>query len=217
MRRFAVILSGCGHQDGAEITESVSTLISLSEAGVAYQVFAPNMEIAAKDHTSGQQSGDKRNVLKEAARIARGSVRDLKELNVDEFDGLVMPGGFGAALHFCNWAENGSKCTVLPEMEKILNAFFAAQKPIGAICIAPALVARVLGRHGITVTIGNNKEVAQEIEKTGAHHENCAVNDFVTDRQHRIVTTPAYMYDDAKPNEVFTGIRGAIRELVEMS
>lgn len=217
MRRFAVILSGCGHQDGSEITESVSTLISLSEAGVDYQIFAPRIEFEVQDHVRGQKSAEKRDVLTEAARIARGQVKPLEDLRVADFDGIVLPGGFGVALNLCNWSRLGSKCAVLPEIERILKEFFSAQKPIGAICISPALVARVLGNHGITVTIGDDKEVAQEIAKTGAHHENCAVDDFVSDRQHRIVTTPAYMYSDAKPNAVFTGIRRAIRELVEMS
>lgn len=216
-KHVAVVLSGCGHKDGAEITEAVSTLISLTEAGATYQVFAPNVEFAVTDPIKSQPTEEKRNVMTEAARIARGNIRDLKELKADDFDAIAFPGGFGAALHLCTWAKEGSDCTVDPEAKRVVNDFYMAEKPIAAICIAPALIAKVLGEEGVTLTIGNDASTAAEIEKTGAHHENCAVNDFVTDRDHRIVSTPAYMYDQAKPIEVFIGVRKAIRELVEMA
>jgi enhancing lycopene biosynthesis protein 2 len=216
-KKIAVILSGCGHKDGSEITESVSTLIALAECGAEYKVFAPDIEFAAKDARTGQLKGETRNVLEEAARISRGEIQSLNDLKAKDFDGLAMPGGFGAALNLCTWATEGAKCKVGIQVERVLKEFYAEQKPIGAICIAPALVARVLGSHGVTVTIGKDAETAAEIGKTGAIHEECEVDDFVTDRAHRIITTPAYMYDDASPFAVFTGIRGAIRELVEMA
>lgn len=215
-KKIAVILSGCGHKDGAEITESVSSLIAISEMGAEYQVFAPDMNITATDHLSGQV-GDKRNPMHEAARIARGNVKNLKDLHSANYDALVIPGGFGAALHLCSWAQQGAKCSVHPEVERVIHGFYNEGKPIGAICIAPALIARVLGQHGVTVTIGNDKETAEEIKKTGAHHENCVVTDFITDRESKIVTTPAYMYGSAKPHEVFTGIKKAIAEVIEMA
>lgn len=216
-KRIAVILSGCGHKDGAEITESVSLLIALSEAGASYKVFAPDLSFAAKDARTSQPTGESRNVLQESARISRGEIQSLSELKVSDFDALAFPGGFGAALNLCSWAVDGSRCKVDSQVERVLKDFYKEGKPIGAICIAPALVARVLGSKGITVTIGNDSQTAAEIEKTGAIHEECAVDDFVTDRDHRIITTPAYMFDDATPFAVFTGIRGAIRELVEMA
>jgi enhancing lycopene biosynthesis protein 2 len=210
-KKIAVVLSGCGHKDGAEITESVSTLIALSEAGARYKVFAPDQDFKA------DPTGETRNVMTEAARISRGEIEPLNNLKAQDFDGVAFPGGFGAALNLCDWAHKGSKCAVNPEAERVLKEFYEAGKPIAALCIAPALVARVLGPKGVTLTIGNDKETAAEIAKTGAHHEDCAVDDFVTDREHRIVTTPAYMYGEAKPFEVFSGIRKAIRELAEMA
>lgn len=215
MKRIAVVLSGCGHKDGAEITESVSTLIALSEAQTDIKIFAPNLEITATDHRSGTPDG-KRNVLTEAARIARGNIQDLKELSAKNFDAVVFPGGFGAALNLCDFAKSGSHCHVHPEAERVIKEFHLAEKPIGAFCIAPALIARVLGKEGISVTIGDDASTAKEIEKTGAQHVTCAVDDYITDREHKIVTSPAYMYD-AKPHQVFNGIRRAIQELVEMS
>lgn len=215
MKKIAVVLSGCGFKDGAEITEAVSTLISLSQQGVQYQVFALNKEFTPTNHLTGK-SEPPRQIMAEAARIARGNVKDLKELRAKDFDGIVFPGGYGAALHLCDWAKKGAQCDVDPEAHRVINEFFSENLPIAAICIAPALIARVLGQHGITVTLGNDKEAAAEIEKTGAHHVECRVDDYVTDREHKIITTPAYMYE-AKPHEAFKGISGAIKELVEMA
>jgi enhancing lycopene biosynthesis protein 2 len=214
-KRIAVVLSGCGHKDGAEITESVSTLIALSELGAEVEVFAPDIKFTVADPLGNGKTSESRNVLTESARIARGEIKSLAELKAENFDGIALPGGFGAALNLCTWAIKGAKCEVLPEMERVLYEFYKAQKPIAAICIAPALVARVLGREGVTLTIGRDE--GGEIAKTGAHHENCAVTDYVTDREHRVISTPAYMYGEAKPFEVFTGVRKAIREMVEMA
>lgn len=216
MKKVAVILSGCGFKDGAEITESVSTLIALSDLGVDYQVFAPDAKAPSTNHLTGTPQ-ESRNVLAEAARIARGKIKNVKELDPAAYDALVFPGGHGAATVLCGFAKAGAKCDVFPEIKKTIEEFYSQEKPIGAICIAPALIARVLGERGITVTIGNDKETAAEIAKTGARHEICSVEDYVTDREHKIVTTPAYMYDEAKPNQVFKGIRGALKELVEMA
>lgn len=217
MKNIAVILSGCGNQDGAEITEAVSTLVALSELGADYQVFAPSQEFKANNFLTGQPSGETRNILNESARIARGNVKNLNELNPADFDGLAIPGGFGVALHLCDWAKKGAKCDVQPGVQKVIEAFYADQKPILAICIAPALIAKVLGKHSVTLTLGDDKENAAEIEKTGAQHENCKVDDYVTDREHKIITTPAYMYDNAKPFEVFRGVSGAVKEFFEMA
>lgn len=206
MKRIAVLLAGCGHKDGTEITEAVSALIALSEAGASYQIFAPELV------------NEGRNIRVESARIARQEVPDVRELNPKDFDGLVIPGGFGAARHLCNWATAGAQCEVHPEVRRVIEGFHSQEKPIAAICIAPALVARVLGNKKITVTIGKNDIVTSaEISKTGAIHEDCNVDDFVSDRDHKIITTPAYMFGDAKPFQVYTGVRKAIREFVEMA
>jgi len=215
VKKIAVVLSGCGFKDGSEITEAISTLIVLSKKGAEYKVFAPNLDIEAVDHASGISSG-KRNALSESARISRGDITDLSHLNVDHFDGIVFPGGYGAAKNLSNWAIKGAACEVLPLVKKVLTEFHRQEKPICAICIAPTLVAKVLGQHGVELTIGNDPETAAEIEKTGAQHIECKVNDYVTDRRNKIITTPAYMYD-AKPHEVYKGIKGAIKEFVEMA
>lgn len=215
MKKIAVVLSGCGFKDGAEITESVSTLISLAQQGAQYQVFAPADNFTPTNHLSDEPQPS-RNIMEEAARIARGEVKNLKYLKAKDFDGIAFPGGYGAALHLCDWAKKGSQCSVHPEAQRVLEEFYNENKPIAAICIAPALVAKVLGKNGVSLTIGNDADTAAEIEKTGAHHVECRVDDYVTDRENKVISTPAYMYH-AKPNEVFKGISAAIKELVEMA
>jgi len=215
MKKIAVVLSGCGYLDGSEITEAVSLLIALNQAGAEVFCFAPDIEVPVTNHRTVQNQGEKRRLLDEAARIARGKVQSLADLNAKNFDALAFPGGYGAAKNLCNWAEKGAKCEVLPDVSRVIKEFHAESKPIGAVCIAPVLLARVLGDKKITITIGEDPATAAEIQKTGAVHENCPVDDYITDRESKIVTTPAYMYDHAKPNEVFKGIFGLAHELVE--
>lgn len=217
MKKIAVILSGCGNKDGAEITEAASLLIALSQHGAAATCFAPNLEFEALNFTTGEPLPAKRNAMIEAARIARGHISDLASLRHNEFDGLAFVGGFGAAKNLSTWATKGSQCTVLPDVERVIKEFHQNSKPIGAICISPVIVAKVLGKNRVTVTLGNDKETIAEVLKTGAQHEVCPVDDYVTDRECKVITTPAYMYGAAKPHEVFNGISAMTKELVEMA
>lgn len=217
MKKIAVVLSGCGNKDGTEITEAVSLIVSLSQAGAELDFFAPNLEITPKNFVNDQPLPQKRNILTESARISRGKIRDLNNLKADDFDALAFPGGFGAALHLSNWAERGSQCTVLPSVHKAIEDFYGRKKPIAAVCIAPVLLARVLGHKHITITIGNDAETAAEIKKTGALHKNSSVTEHITDRENKIITTSAYMYGEAKPHEIFAGISGLAKELAGMA
>lgn len=216
MKKIALILSGCGHRDGSEITESVSLLIALHQHGAAVSCFAPNLEFDVFDHVTGKKTSEKRNVLIEAARIARGKIQDLTELKSKDYDGLAFSGGLGAIKNLSDWATKGASCHVLPAIAQIIKEFHQQSKPIGAACISPVLIAKVLGMEGAELTIGNNPETAREINKTGAHHVDCPVNDYVTDRLTKVITSPAYMYE-ALPHEVFRGLSGLAKELVEMS
>jgi enhancing lycopene biosynthesis protein 2 len=215
-KKIAMILAGCGNKDGAEITETVSLIVSLSSAGAEVKFFAPNQDFQPKNFLTNEFLNEKRNLMVEAARITRSEINDLSTLNASEFDGLAFPGGFGAALHLSNWSEAGAKAQVHPQVEKAILDFYKQSKPIAAICIAPTLVAKVLGKERVTVTIGNDPETSREIEKTGAVHEECPVTDYITDREHKVITTPAYMYS-AKPHEVFQGISGLVKEFMEMA
>lgn len=217
-KKVAVILSGCGFLDGAEIRESVLTLLALDSEGIGYEIFAPNKnQHHIVNHLKGEEATGSRNVLEESARIARGEIKDLKDLEAANFDGLVMPGGFGVAKNLCEFAFKGSAGAVDPQVKSTVEAFHAAKKPIGAICIAPALIAQVLGSHNVKVTIGNHAETAAEIEKTGARHTNRAVHEVCVDEPNKVVSTPAYMYDNAGLDKIYQGIHGCVTEVARLA
>lgn len=215
-KSIAVVLAGCGNKDGSEITEAVSLIIALSQYGAKVSFFAPQKSFTPLNFLTGEGLDQKRDTMIEAARITRSQIRNLEELNPSEFSALALPGGYGAATHLSDWAEKGARCSVLPSLEKKILEFYQQSKPIAAVCIAPVLVAKVLGSKGITVTIGAEGTTAAEIQKTGAYHEACPVTDFISDRDHKVLTTPAYMYS-ATPYEVFTGISKLAKELVEIA
>jgi len=215
--RVGVILSGCGFQDGAEIHESVLTLLALDRAGAKVRCFAPNVPQArVVDHLTGKESKETRNVLVESARIARGKVEDVAKARAADLDALVLPGGFGAAFNLSDFARKGKDATVHPEVARIVREMHAAKKPIGAICIAPAVVAKVLGGSHPTLTIGNDRGTAAAIEGCGARHEDCPVESFVVDEGQRIVSTPAYMLGP-DIRHVAEGIERAVRAVVGMA
>ncbi|MGQ4275601.1 isoprenoid biosynthesis glyoxalase ElbB [Pseudidiomarina sp. E22-M8] len=193
MKKVAVLLSGSGVFDGAEVNEAVLTLLHISKRGASYECFAPDIEqTQVVNHLNGEQTSEKRNVLAEAARIVRGEVKPLSELNAAEFDALILPGGFGVAKNFCDFAERGADMRVNKEVLAIGRAFAEANKPAGYLCIAPVLLPHIYG-EGVNVTVGNDKEVASAIEKMGGVHVDCPVDDIVADDARLLVTTPAYM------------------------
>lgn len=207
----AVVLGGCGFLDGTEITEAVSTLINLSQHGIAYRCFAPDGEFSPVNHRKGEPEGGSRNLLVEAARISRGAIQPLSELDPQAVAGLVLPGGYGAAKSLSNFALADAP-EVLPELAQVIGACHASQKPIVAMCIAPALLAITLGTEGITLTIGSDEGTAAKLESLGARHQTCAVTEIAVDEEHRLITTPAYMYEKS-PAEVHEGIGRAIGAL----
>ena len=212
-----VILSGCGFKDGTEIREAVLALLALDRAGAEVRCFAPDVEqVAVIDHLKGQPAaGEKRNVLVESARIARGQIEDVKKAQAKDLDALVLPGGFGAAMNLSTFATKGKDATVNTDVARILRDMHAARKPIGAICIAPAVVAKALGFAHPRLTIGNDKGTAAAIEACGAIHQDCPVESFVVDRENRIVSTPAYMYG-ARLSEIATGIDRCVAEVMAL-
>jgi len=216
MARVGVILSGCGYLDGAAIQEAVFTLLALDRAGAEVRCFAPDVDqLKVVNHLTGEETQERRNVLVESARIARGDIADVAQANAADLDALILPGGFGAALNLCDFAVRGPDCTVHPDVARLVQAVHAAGKPIGAICIAPALIAKVLGDR-VTVTIGTDAGVGQAIEAMGATHEACPVERFVVDRERKVVTTPAYMLGPG-PKDVAAGIEGCVAEVLAMA
>ena len=218
MKNIAVILCGSGFKDGSEIRESVGVLWALSAAGVRAQCFSPDGDQAdVINCLTGEPTRDKRNMRVEAARIARGEVRALTEFRVAEFDALIIPGGFGAAKNLCNFALQGSKGVVCSELQSALWALAKAGKPIGAVCIAPAILALTFRDKQLELTVGPLSETAQEIEKLGHKHVVCRANECHVDEKHKVVTTPAYMIDDAPLHEIFLGIEKLVRAVVALS
>ncbi len=216
-KKIAVVLSGCGNKDGAEITEAVSLMIALSAQNAEMTFFAPNKEFTPTNFLTNQPMSEKRNIMVEASRITRSQMKDLKELKPENFDGLAFPGGHGAAIHLCDWSEKKVQCSIHPLVEKAVLDFFQASKPIAAICIAPVIIAKILGHRHVEITLGNDPGIMKEAGKTGAHLVECPANDYITDRSHKVISTPAYMDDNAKAHEVFQGISGLVKEFIEMA
>lgn len=212
--KIAVVLSGCGVYDGAEIHESVLTMLAIDRQGAAYACFAPDMpQHHVINHLSGQEAKESRNVLVESARIARGAIKPLSEYKAADFDALIFPGGFGAAKNLCGFAFNGPDCAVNKDVEKAVKETHAAGKPIGALCIAPALIARVLGK--VEVTIGNDEGTAAAIEKLGAKHAKTTHGEVVVDAANKLVTTPCYMLD-ATISQIATGAENAVKAVLKL-
>lgn len=194
MKKVAVILSGCGVFDGAEIHESVFALLSIAQQGAQYSCFAPDTEqLHVVNHLTGSvEENAQRNVLVESARIARGSIQPVTECNVEAFDAIIIPGGFGVAKNLCTFALDGDKSRVNEQVMAVCKAFAVAKKPAGYACISPALAASVYG-NGVKLTIGNDGDTANALEGMGAEHIDSIVDEVVIDATNKLVTTPAYM------------------------
>ncbi len=213
-KKFAVVLAGNGVYDGSEIHEATLSLYAIAKNGGEYQVFAPDMEqYHVINHLTGEEMPEKRNVLVESARIARGNIKDLKEFAPADFDYLLLPGGFGAAKNLCTFAFDEAECKVNTDVENAIKAMHKANKPIGALCIAPALVARVLKE--VEVTIGTDEATAGAITAMGATHNNTNRGGLAFDSKNKIVTTPCYMLDNSIA-EVGEGAEKVVKKLMEL-
>jgi enhancing lycopene biosynthesis protein 2 len=213
-KKIAVVLSGCGVYDGAEIHESVFTLWAIAAAGAIYDIYAPDVQQHhVVNHLNGQEMSEHRNVLIESARIARGNIRPVSELNASNADAIMFPGGFGVAKNLCSFAFDGPECQVNPEIEKVVKDFYHAGKPIGALCISPVLITKILGHP--EVTIGNDPDTAQAIEKMGGKHVNTTHAEVIVDATNKIVSTPCYMLD-ANLLQIADGAKKAVDALLKM-
>ena len=217
-KRVGVLLSGCGFLDGAEIHEATCTLLSLDRRGARAIVLAPDApQQHVVDHLRGEPvAGEARNVLVEAARIARGQALDLAKASADDLDALVLPGGYGAAKNLCTFATQARAMAVRPDVERLVLAMRAARKPLGFICIAPVIAAKLLGAEGVRLTIGDDPDTAAAVEWFGATHVACAVEQIVVDERLKVVSTPAYMLGPSIA-PVAAGIDRLVSALLEMA
>lgn len=216
MAKVAVVLAGNGVYDGAEINEAVLTLLCLEQAGVEYQCMAPNVEqMHVVNHLTGEPvEGESRNVLVEAARIARGNIVDIASANADDYEALVVPGGFGAAKNLSSFATEGADMTVQADFLAFAQAIHRADKPIGLICIAPVMAAAICG-EGTRCTIGNDAETADAIGAMGGVHLECPVEEARVDTDRKLVTTPAYMLAGCV-NDAYKGIRQCVEQVLAL-
>jgi enhancing lycopene biosynthesis protein 2 len=217
MKNFAVILSGSGFLDGAEIRESVLTLLALDQyqGQFQYQIFAPNKnQYHVVNHLNGEVTEETRNTLVEAARIARGKILDINQLSAEHFDGLIIPGGFGVAKNLSTFAFEGAACDIDPEMTRVIRSFYEREKPIGAICIAPAVVGKVLAEFGPVLTLGETSDASAQLEKWGVTHQETKPDEICVDTKNRIVSTPAYMYDRINLVQAQKGIAQLVDRVV---
>lgn len=213
MKKFAVVLSGCGVFDGAEIHEATLTLLAIAQQGASYEIFAPDIsQHHVVNHYTHQEMPEKRNVLVESARIARGKIKPLSQFRSADFDAIIFPGGFGAAKNLSTVAFDGANAKVNVEVEAAVRAMHKAGKPIGALCIAPAMIARILGN--VEVTIGNDPGTAATIEKMGGKHIRATHGEVVVDKKNKVFTTPCYMLD-ANIVQILDGATNIVRNIMK--
>ncbi|XP_067853099.1 glutamine amidotransferase-like class 1 domain-containing protein 3, mitochondrial [Heptranchias perlo] len=222
-KRVAVILSGCGVYDGSEVHESSAVMVHLSRAGAEVQLYAPNVnQMHVVNHLTGQPTEEVRNVLVESGRIARGNVKDLAELRINDTDALIIPGGFGVAKNLSSWAVKGKECSVEASVESAIKKFHATKKPIGLCCISPVLAAKLIPRCELTVGYDTEcdkwpyAKTAQAMIDLGCKHVNKHVNEIHVDKQNKLVTTSAFMCNAAF-HEIFDGVGEMVKEVLKLA
>lgn len=216
MKKVAVILSGSGVFDGAEIHEAVLALHAIEKQGASWHCFAPNIDqLHVINHKTGEEMDETRNVLVEAARIARGNIEDVAKLNVDDFDALLLPGGFGAAKNLTDFAVKGAECSINTHVASACRAFANAAKPAGYLCIAPVIMPMIY-ENGVKGTIGNDSAVAAAFNSMGGTHTECTVDNIVYDEEHKVLSTPAYMLAESI-SEAATGIEKLVEKLLAIA
>lgn len=217
MKKIGVLLAGCGVYDGTEIHEAVITLLSLARKGAQAVCMAPDLDqYHVVNHLTGESTAEKRNVLVESARIARGEIHNIKTVTAGALDGLILPGGFGAAKNLSNFAIKGKESDIHPEVRRLITEMSDARKPVGAICISPTILSRVLQERHPEVTIGNDLGTADAIKAMGCYHKVCGVDTICVDETNRLVTTPAYMLGPGIA-DVAGGIEKLVEKILEMA
>jgi len=215
-KKVGIVLSGCGFLDGSEIHEATLTLLFLSQFGAEVVCMAPHMNHhGVVNHLSNEVTDDARNVLAESARIARGNIKDIKDIKGKDIDALIIPGGYGAAKNLCNFASKGVDCTVNPDVERLLSELHASKKPMGFICIAPVIAAKVLSQFNPLLTIGSDKDTVDAINTMGGRHCECTVSKIALDKKNKIVSTPAYMLGPSIAS-VAKGIQKLVFNVLEL-
>lgn len=213
MKKFAVVLAGNGVFDGAEIHEATLTLLAINQQGGEYEVFAPNIpQHHVINHITGEEMPEERNVLIESARIARGKISDLNDFNPDNFDAIIFPGGFGAAKNLSTVAFDGPNAKINHDVELAVKGMLERGKPIGALCISPAMIAKIIG--DVKVTIGQDQGTIDAIKAMGGTHVETTHGEVVVDEKNNVYTTPCYMLD-ASISQIADGANNVVGEMMK--
>ncbi|EGR2557152.1 isoprenoid biosynthesis protein ElbB [Vibrio alginolyticus] len=216
MKKVAVILSGSGVYDGSEIHEAVLALYAIEKAGATWHCFAPNIDqLHVINHLTGDEMDETRNVLIESARIAHGNIDDVAKLNVDEYDALLLPGGFGAAKNLTDFAVSGAECSINTHVAQACRAFANAKKPAGYLCISPVIIPMIY-EQGVKGTVGNDEAVSIAFNQMGGEHTTCPVEDIVFDEKHLVLSTPAYMLAE-NISQAASGIEKLVSKLIKIA
>ena len=209
---IAVILSGCGNRDGSELQETLSLLLAIDRRGWHYQCYAPEGEYTVVSHLDNSTDDRPRDLLVESARIARGDIKPLSLFCAEDYDALALPGGMGAARNLSTYAFDGEAMTVRPDVEEAIMDTSKLHKPLLALCIAPMVLAKVLGRYGVCLTLGGDNSAARTAVRLGAKVQHCGVTEVCVDGEHRVYTTPAYMVG-TRISEIFAGAENMVAAL----
>lgn len=215
MKKIAVILAGCGNRDGSETHETLSVLLAIDKRGMEYQCFAPEGDFSVFNHIKGETTGEKRNLMTEASRLCRGNIKPLSEYCVNDYDALVLPGGMGAAQNWSDYAFCGEKMNVNSEIENAVKQTNSANKPIAALCIAPMILAKVLGDKNPTLTLGGDCQAAKDAIALGCNHKICNATEVAIDVKNKLLTAPAYMVA-TRISQIFEGSDNLIQALYNM-
>ncbi|MDG2367223.1 MAG: isoprenoid biosynthesis glyoxalase ElbB [Candidatus Marinimicrobia bacterium] len=218
MKKVGLLLSGCGFNDGSEIHESVISMLALDRAGVETVIMAPNIDqMHVVNHYTGQEMDEFRNVLVESSRIARGNIKDMAEVTGNDLDALIIPGGFGVAKNLSDYAMAGPDCSVNPDVYRLVSEIYLLKKPIGAICIAPVMMAKIFGEQdeSAEMTIGSDELTSKDINTMGSKHIKCLASEMIIDEDKKLVTTPAYM-EAQSIKEAAEGIEKLVKQVLLM-
>lgn len=216
-KKIGVLIGGCGSRDGGEIQENVCTLLALARAGAKAVCMALDKDqVEVINHLTGQPMPEKRNMLIEAARIARGQIVDAAQVKTDDLDALILPGGAGIGKNLCTWINDGANMTVVPEVKRLVEEMAQVGKPLGFICLSPVIAAKLLGHCQVELTLGNDPQVAAIVTGWGARHLERAANEIVVDKVNKVVTTPAYMIAKSIA-EVAEGIEKLVNAVLELA
>ncbi len=212
MKKFAVILAGCGVFDGAEIHEATLSMYSIMKNGAVYEIFAPDIkQHHVINHITGEEMNEERNVLIESARIARGKISPMSAFDPEDFDAILFPGGFGAAKNLSSFAFQGAEGHIQVSIKKAIQDMNRLGKPIGALCISPVLIAQSL--ENVDLTIGSDPGTVEAIVKLGAKHIVTSHGEVIHDKKTNVFTSPCYMLD-ATILDIATGADNIIKAIL---